>query len=258
ESLKSDVSQRIKVNSDLVPWGLFYNLNYYNLIFNPKLQRVFENVENLNFLKVFWGIILLFAIITKFFRYYKIDLTMGFAIFTTGFGAMLATLIVSFVFQLHHGYLYYQVSILLTTFIIGSAIGAYISNFIQSTKIRNVLLNETIIITFFCFVLVTLLFFSNSKIFNNLLVFYIILLVGGFLMGAEFPLANKLDMRESSESNERVRKILGKLYAFDLLGGFLGALLGATALLPTIGVINTIIVVILLKVVSIFLILTKK
>ncbi|MEO0072012.1 MAG: hypothetical protein ABIK10_01040 [candidate division WOR-3 bacterium] len=259
DKLQRNLTKETRINSDFVPWGLFYNLNYYNLILNPKLQAIFKNLENLDFLKIFVVMVLLFAGIVGLMRYfnYKKDLTMFLAIFTTGFSAMLSTLILSFIFQIYHGYLYYQISVLITTFIIGSVAGAYSSDFIKSIKIKTILINEGLII-FFLFVILMLTNFPARKIYYSQAIFFFLLFTEGFLIGFEFPLAINFETNYLPHRSENIKKNLSKLYAADLLGGFLGALLGATVFLPTLGIIKTITLLVSLKILSGLLVLTKK
>jgi predicted membrane-bound spermidine synthase len=60
-------------------------------------------------------------------------------------------------------------------------------------------------------------------------------LVAGFLGGAHFPLANRLLLSQ----REQVGRTAGRLYAVDLLGSALGALLIGVGLIPVVGVIRS-------------------
>jgi len=65
--------------------------------------------------------------------------------------------------------------------------------------------------------------------------------VGGFLVGAQFPLANRIYLRGRTKGGT------GVLYAADLAGAFLGALAVSVVLLPSLGVLQTCLLMLLLK-----------
>ena len=74
----------------------------------------------------------------------------------------------------------------------------------------------------------------------------------GFLVGLEFPLANKIYLGV----DERVGQVAGSLYAADLLGGCLGAILASIFLVPILGVPQACFVIAMLNGASFVLLLT--
>jgi spermidine synthase len=85
------------------------------------------------------------------------------------------------------------------------------------------------------------------------ILFLIIACTCGLLVGSQFPLANKIYLR----NNTSLSKTAGLLYASDLLGGWLGGIVGAVVLLPVLGLTGTCITVGLLKLTS-FIVLTTQ
>ena len=75
----------------------------------------------------------------------------------------------------------------------------------------------------------------------------------GLLIGSQFPLANKIYLK----NNKSVTKTAGLLYASDLVGGWFGGIAGAVILLPVLGLIGTCITVGLLKVTSFIIVTTQ-
>jgi spermidine synthase len=59
--------------------------------------------------------------------------------------------------------------------------------------------------------------------------------VAGFLVGAQFPLANQLWL----ERRRGQRGAGGVLYACDLVGAFLGSVIIAVILIPVLGIVET-------------------
>ena len=66
------------------------------------------------------------------------------------------------------------------------------------------------------------------------MVFPLLTLLAGLLAGVAFPLAVSL-VRNRGEAGQ----VTGTLYGVDLVGGCLGALLGAVLLIPLLGIPNT-------------------
>ena len=77
--------------------------------------------------------------------------------------------------------------------------------------------------------------------------------VSGLLIGSQFPLANKLYLRDDTS----LTRTAGTLYAADLLGGWFGGVLGAVVLLPVLGLVGACITVGLLKLTSYIVIVTQ-
>ena len=74
--------------------------------------------------------------------------------------------------------------------------------------------------------------------------------VAGFLVGSEFPLAN----REAAATAQVGSSIVGgRFYALDLAGAWLGTLLVSVLLVPLVGISNTLLFLAALKACSLFL-----
>ena len=78
------------------------------------------------------------------------------------------------------------------------------------------------------------------------MLFLVVAFTGGFLIGAQFPLANKIYLETSSS----LSRTAGLLYAADLLGGWLGGIFGAVVLLPVLGLAGTGVTVAVFKLTS--------
>ena len=76
--------------------------------------------------------------------------------------------------------------------------------------------------------------------------FLLLSFLAGFLIGLEFPLAGRIYLRFSPE----VGGAAGLLYGADLMGGWVGGIAGGVILLPVLGLLETCLLVGLLKLVS--------
>jgi spermidine synthase len=85
------------------------------------------------------------------------------------------------------------------------------------------------------------------------ILFLVLSFISGLLIGSQFPLANKLYLREDTS----LTTTAGILYSADLLGGWIGGVFGAVVLLPVLGLVGTCITVGLLKMASLIVIITQ-
>jgi spermidine synthase len=116
----------IPLNMDFEPKGLYYNILFHNLLFNPSLKPLFDSLSAIDIYSVagfFGALFLIFLVLQR--KYQTISLP--FSITTTGFAAMVFQLLLLFGFQIVYGYVFYEIGILITTFMAGLAIGGIIT-----------------------------------------------------------------------------------------------------------------------------------
>jgi spermidine synthase len=254
-------SQRI--NSDLHPIGVFYSVSHWNALFAPSISWLFKLFERISL----WTIVLLFVIslflylvvLSKRKRLSRGGVTL--AIFTTGFAGMIFDLMLIFTFQSIYGHVFSWIGLLVASFMAGAACGAMLV-VIAMERIKNHLrFFAGIELAIICFSVGCLLIVLIPKaelvnpdaffLFRSL--FLVISFISGFLIGSQFPLANKLYLRDDIT----LTKTAGTLYSADLLGGWLGGVIGAVVLLPVLGLAGTCITVALLKLTSFIVIITQ-
>lgn len=252
QSLHSEaINEKSIINKDGNPCGLFYNLFYWNTITNPSFQRIFSLIKALNLNIIIFALLVVFLLLLMK-RKYGYSIYIPFTIFTTGIVAMVFSLILSLGFQVRYGYLYYQISILLTTFIAGSALGGYIGNLSALEKRPYFLYSEIFIVILLSLLLISFKNQAYPNVFGTQIDFFIFLFLAGFLTGIQFLMANKMYNTDKLE----VATVAGKLYAADLLGGFIGAITLSVVLIPIIGIQQTLIAALFLKLISTLLVLT--
>ncbi|HPM45402.1 MAG TPA: hypothetical protein PLR77_08405, partial [Caldisericia bacterium] len=210
---------------------------------------------------IFGGLFLVFLGLQK--KYQTISLP--FAITTTGFASMVLQLVLLFGFQIIYGYVFYEIGILITAFMAGLAIGGIMTANWPShgrrklgifMKIESGIILLSVVLIFFFRYLE-----AGIQIEPILLriVFLFLLLVSGLLTGMEFPLANRLYIQQTdyfSFRRNEIGKTVGLLYCVDLLGGWVGGLLGGFLLVPTLGIAKTCLTLGILKVCSLLLLFT--
>ncbi|MCK4329626.1 spermine synthase [candidate division WOR-3 bacterium] len=245
-----------KENTDRLPSAVFYNLAYWNEIFSPYTSHFFITFERLNLTKVIFSIIILFIIflviinIGRRKRHTKNTaiMTIPFAIVTSGFAGMIFELIIIFTFQTLYGYVYQMIGLLTSLFIAGTGIGGFsINRFLKKCTVKTfIFLDLCIILIALIFSLLLYLPFTLSPV-----LFFLFSFVCGVVVGAQFPLANKIYLKKAGN----ISNSSGLLYGSDLIGGWIAGMIGGTAMIPIIGLTTTCIVVTFVKLLSLSLLL---
>ncbi len=251
-----------KINRDFQPVGVFYSLSYWNALFSPHLQRFFRYFEKINlssFLIISLFFTFLFSLISLRIKSPE-KVSIPLCILTTGFGGMLFDLLLIFGFQVVYGYVFSWIGLLITFFMTGTAIGAkIIISFLNRIKNSFFLLIkiELLIIIFCIFLSLSFFAFHQFLYYQKFLpevLFLLLSLFSGMVVGIQFPLANKAYL----EKKPFLAETAGLLYGSDLLGGWIGGIIGGVLLLPILGIINTLFVIIMFKAGSFIILLISR
>jgi spermidine synthase len=173
---------------------------------------------------------------------------------------MAADLVIIFAFQTLYGYVYQWVALLITAFMAGLSLGGLLMTrkLTDLENERSLLVRiELTFILYWALLPITLgvlntghahpLMFALSQV-----ALFLFSGVAGFLVGAQFPLANSLWLRGGGDH----KRTGGLLYACDLVGAFLSSILVSVILVPALGILETCVLAGLLKLGS-FLLVTR-
>ena len=252
-----------KINSDFTPVGLFYGIAHWNALYAPSLGRLFQQFERIN-IRLITLLSAIFLILYFFFQWRNIRFFRAgipFSIITTGFAGMIFDLMLILTFQSMHGHVFSWIGLLVASFMAGTACGAtLITNILARIKncYKVFIQIELAIICFslgFPFVFLAVHAYPGSPgffIFLKIL-FLIISFISGFLLGSQFPLANRIYLGSGTSFS----KTAGLLYASDLLGGWVGGIAGAVVLLPVLGLAGTCVTAALGKLTSFIVLISR-
>jgi spermidine synthase len=242
-----------KINSDFNPIGVFYSIAHWNALYAPSLRWLFKEFERAS---IWIGILLLGAFLLYFVARAKNSLqaSIPFAIITTGFAGMIFDLILIFAFQAIYGYVFSWIGILVAAFMAGAACGAMLITMTLERTQKGLAFFAKIELAIIGFsigcpalILAAHTYVGNPDVlFLSQGLFLGLSFIGGLLTGSQFPLANHLYL--ANQAN--VSQTAGLLYASDLIGGWVGGIIGAVVLLPVLGLVGTCVTVTLLKVLS--------
>ena len=257
-------SKKIRINYDLSPSGVFYSLAFWNTLYSPGLNGLFRLIERINlktFLLPLFLFILVFLLIrSKTNKLKKASLPV--AIATTGFAGMAFQLLIILTFQSFYGNIYHRIGLLTTAFMAGLALGSIImNNVMERVKNRLSLLIKfegVVLLYSIClpFLLISFhLYLWKSWVFSSVQVLLLLLsLISGVLVGVEFPLANKIYLKDVN----KVGFVASRLYTADLIGACLGALIVSVVMVPVLGTLSTGIFIIMINLTSFILVISSK
>jgi len=264
----------VRENKNLTPAGLFYGLSYWSSLFNPKLRKIFQVVDKLNFNYFLLCIAIIgtvyIVILNRKGKNVSTTRAINLSIFTTGFIGMSFDLILILSYQVFFGYVYHHIALLVTSFMAGLTFGGWIinrdtSHFILLNRIKwdvSLFIKIEVAVLLFCLGCgIFLVYLNGLKQFNFYPIFFILSGISGMLVGSEFPLANHLSTLTHSGPGPagpgpewvRMEKTAGRLYALDLLGAFFAALVVSVIFIPIFGVLKTCLLLALLKAINLTL-----
>ena len=253
-----------KINQDFSPLGMFYSLAYWNSLFSPHMKWLFKLFEqvSLKLLSIPLAVFtLLFLIICFKAPTISTKLSIPFAVMASGFAGMIFDLALIYTFQAVYGYVFHQIGLLVAAFMVGIAAGSLTMTSLLKRIKRNFFFFiglELAMILFSVALPAIFLLFSpyldSPAVFSLFRVIFLVLsFFSGLLIGAQFPLANKIYLKRSPDLSGTA----GLLYGADLAGGWIGGLLGGVVLLPVLGLVQTCIAVVLLKMTSLLILLVS-
>ncbi|UCB44492.1 MAG: spermine synthase [Spirochaetota bacterium] len=242
----------VEMNLDFKPKAVFYSLSLWHSMYSPRIGDFFSKFENLNIttLGLASGILIFIFFLTHLiWSGFSSRIAVPLSIATTGFAGMIFDLVLIFCFQVLYGYVYSIIGLLIASFMAGSGAGG-VAITISIDRIKKglrlffllelalVLFAASLPLLFFKFIPTAEMASSSVEAF-----FFTLCFLGGCIVGAQFPLANKLILGKTRS----VGKTAGVLYASDLIGGFIGGMIGGALLLPVLGLTWVCFVVIVFK-----------
>jgi spermidine synthase len=232
-------SAGVRINSDLAPVCYYYDLALWLSRFYPNLHHILERTSLINL----WWLAIPLALAVTAIRWRR-GLAVPFAIAAIGLAEMTLQMVILFGFQVLHGTVYADVSLIVTAFVGGLAAGGAAARWLLArwragrrtpggdriaVRARRTLAGILAIIVGYAALLPLILSLPSPA---PRVSFHLLALTAGALTGMAFPLALAL-MRGSGGG------AAGMLYGVDLLGGCLGAVLGAGFLVPVLGIPET-------------------
>ncbi|MCK4487730.1 MAG: hypothetical protein KAU38_13355 [Desulfobacterales bacterium] len=168
-----------------------------------------------------------------------------FTIATSGYAGMAFELSLLLLFQVIYGYVYLRICIFITLYMIGSALGAFLSGRLNKTATWQMLTCDASLILFSALACVAALVGAQLKGHISLFVMQYVTIPGllflvAFAAGCQFSAVSRMARGIGAE-------ITGRLYLSDLAGAACGTILTGLVFLPKMGILGVLISVAVLK-----------
>jgi spermidine synthase len=248
-----------EVNRDFRPLAVHQSLAHWNALFSPQFSRLYALLDRVGVpvaLVALVALTLPVAILTGGWRR-RPAAVVPFLLFTTGLAGMVVDLVLILAYQSIFGHVYAWVGLLITVFMGGTALGSFLADRLLVRVVhhfRALALMEAGLALFALALPVFLpglgaLVARPAWALTARLLFFLLALVAGALVGLEFPLANRICLGDRGGAGGTA----GLLYGADLLGGWLGGMVGALSLFPLLGLGGTGLLVAAAKGIGLFL-----
>jgi len=236
----------VKINHDFRPISYYYDIIFWSSRFRDSLfsimlkaateARIWKIVSAL-----YISMLVAALCITRRRKFFRESVML--TIMASGFTMMALQIIILLAFQILYGYLFYKLGLILTSFMIGLAIGAWVAvkTLLRFKNERRVFIIAQVVLC--AYLLVLPLFFtvlSHSKQIALLWLgsnaaFPLFSISAGLIGGFQFALANKIYLVDE----KKLGRTGGLSYGTDLLGSFAGAVLTGALLIPVLGIPKT-------------------
>ncbi len=239
-----------EMNRDRRPVSTFHSLALWNAMFYPQLKGVLSLMMTV---QMWWFLppllLLVLPAVRAATRRQTTLYPVGLGLFSTGFAGMTCSMVLLFAFQVSHGHLYQKIGILLAAFMLGAALGGWMMNRSMDRLSGDLQLYRRIVLAVAVYAGLLPWLISLSEGLSSMpgeLPYSLLNLTAGLLTGLLFPLAGRICLKEEAG----VAPVVGLIYAADLWGAVLGALLASVFLIPILGVSQTCILAGLVSIVS--------
>ena len=232
------------VNRDFEPIAYYFDIVLWSAQFKACYSDWFRMSAGIRFADVMAaaliGLLLVAAILALMRnRERRARAAAAYCAAATGFTLIALQILLLLAFQFIYGYVYHQLTILIAMNMAGIAAGSWLgirrAGRADSPPCRAMAANQILLalsapMLIFTVSLLAKLNGSTATWLAAQCIFPALAALSGMLGGYQFPIASQIYLHDGSGGDK-----LGTLYAVDLLGGCVGALLVSTYLIPVFG-----------------------
>jgi len=216
--LESEIRPRPQtpVNRDFAPIAYYFDVTLWSTQFNQAYRTVFQAIARVPFGGVAAGVGMLALGLAALFRRRAAELCVA----ATGFTVIGLEMLLLLGFQAIYGYVYQELAAVIAAFMVGMAAGSWWGMRRGSLAILQLVAAGAGLLLYLGFQ------FGAS-------LFPVMAALCGMLGGAQFAAASRIYF------GQKERESLGALYALDLAGACVGALVFSAWLIPVFGFLKT-------------------
>lgn len=236
------------VNHDFAPVAYYFDVALWSSQFSPGYRRLFRVLAGVRFETLMAALGVLLAALVASVRLVtqrprRLRLAAGFCTASTGFAMIGLEMLVLLAFQAVYGYVYQQLAVVIAAFMAGMALGSWLAMRRTAPAGMRVLAATQVLAA--AAPLLMLGVFetigranTNPALVASRFAFPAMALISGMLGGFEFPIASRIFFGATETAGTAPRRP-GTLYALDLAGSCLGALLFSVWFIPVFGFLRT-------------------
>jgi spermidine synthase len=238
-----------RINRDFTPIAYYFDIALWSAHFAPGRRSWFQLMAGVKFTGLATGLGLVLLVLAGLLRRLRLRerrlrAAAGFCVAAMGFTMIALEILLLLAFQSLYGYVYHRLSIIIAAFMAGMALGSWRAQVRQDRgddlpvgrgDMRSLAhlqgfaaLSPVLLVFLFSFLGriqgPTMLWLSSQILFPALA------LACGFLGGYQFPLASRIFFADSEPATAP-----GGLYALDLAGSCIGAIILSIYLVPVFG-----------------------
>ncbi len=217
------------LNTDLKPVCYYFTTILWGGVISGNLKNLFITLFKMNPLLFLIPLLLIFLFLRRRSIIYL-------SVFSVGASEISAEVILIIFFQISYGYLYGWIGAIIAFYMLGLASGTFF--YLKSPLIRGNFITLLSNVEFIlCCYFVAIIVLSVLKVPGENIIVPVLIFFGGFLGGLHFPLSVRILSRKKA----------GIVYATDLLGSSLGALITAVIFIPILGIVFTLFLFVVLN-----------
>ena len=232
------------VNRDFAPVAYYFDVALWSSQFNQGYRRLFRTMACVHFgsMAATFGAVLAALAVGGCFltgRRRRLRFTAGFCTAATGFTIIGLEMLLLLAFQAVYGYVYQQLALVIAAFMAGMALGSWLAmrraghDGMRVLGITQVLVAMAPLLLLGLFEAIGRAVGSASLVVSQI-AFPSLAMVCGMLSGFQFPIASRIFFGRT-----RTGQRPGTIYALDLAGSCLGAILFSVWLIPVFGFLKT-------------------
>jgi spermidine synthase len=232
------------INRDFAPVAYYFDVALWSSQFQQGYRRLFQALAGVHFgvlLAALGTVLVTLSIGARIVSGRQPQIIAGSCAAATGFTMIGLEMLLLLGFQALYGYVYQQLAIVIAAFMAGMAVGSWLALGRAAPGGMRFLGTLQMVVAAAPLVLVGLFDViaranSTAALAASRVAFPAAAVASGVLGGFEFPLASRIFF-SGTQPSERSR--LGAVYALDLAGSCLGAILFSTWFIPVFGFLKT-------------------
>jgi spermidine synthase len=236
------------LNRDFAPVAYYFDVALWSSQFNPGYRRLFRAMAGIDFgivMATFGLVLAALAVGGRFLteRRNRLRFAAGFSTAAMGFTMIGLEMLLLLAFQALYGYVYQQLALVIAAFMAGMALGSWLALRRAAHAGMRVLAITQVLAAAAPLVLLGLFEAvgpadSTLGLTASRIAFPVLALASGMLGGYQFPVASRIFFGRIQTGTPVLRRP-GTLYALDLAGSCLGAILFSAWFVPIFGFLKT-------------------